>query len=125
MRLSKLNKQIEFSDYYNESFNWNDINVYKNKKFSITFYNTFVDKINWQYVSLYCQLTYKLCDTYKDKLDWRSISAMQQLTPKFMLRYKDYLNWYDISVFQCLSKSFIRNNKSLIDFNRIFWKFSK
>ena len=72
------------------------------------------DKVNWNHLSDYFELSESFIEKYKDKLDWSRIAWNQVLSESFIKKYEDKLDWMGISYSQTLSEPFIEKFKDKV-----------
>ena len=82
----------------------------------------FKDKVNWDYISYYQNLSEEFIEKFKDKVDWYYISCNQNLSEEFIEKFKDKVDWYYISCYQNLSEEFIEKFKVNADVYKAIWE---
>ena len=105
-----INKLKEFQD----KVDWNWISVYQN--LSEDFIRKFKDKVDWKHISRFQKLSEDFIREFKDKVDWFYISRYQKLSENFIREFKDKVDWFYISGYQKLSEDFIREFK-----DKVYW----
>ena len=56
----------------------------------------FKDKVSWEYISIYQQLSEDFIREFQDKINWEQISKHQKLSKKFIREFEDKIDWYEI-----------------------------
>ena len=110
-QLKDIKKKLEWEEYYDPTFDWDDLEFYKKNKLSKDFIREFQNKVNWCYISYYQILSEDLIREFKDKVDWIFISIYQKLSEDFIREFKDKVSWRNISKYQKLSEDFKKEFK--------------
>ena len=84
-----IKKKIEWEDYYNPAFDWNDWDFYVNNALSEDFIREFKKKVYWLYISKCQRLSENFIREFKDKVNWTYISSYQRLSENFISKFKD------------------------------------
>ena len=91
-QLNDIKKKIEWEEYYNPTFDWNDWKFYLHNKLSENFIREFQNKVNWDEVSRCQKLSEDFIREFKNKVNWVCISIYQKLSKDFKKEFKKELN---------------------------------
>ena len=110
-----IKNKLEWEEYYDPTFNWNDFIFYRNNELTEEFIREFKDRVNWIYISVCQKLSEDFIREFEDIVDWYWISRSQKLSEDFIREFEDKVNWNMISKFQKLSEEFIKEFKNKVD----------
>ncbi|HNW66572.1 MAG TPA: hypothetical protein PKO10_05185 [Aliarcobacter cryaerophilus] len=79
----------------------------------------FVDKVDWEYISIYQKLSEGFIREFADKVYWEHISIRQKLSEGLIREFADKVNWCYISMYQKLSEGLIREFADKVDWGYI------
>ena len=82
-QIKDIKNKLEWEQYYNPEFDWNDHDFYRNNKLTEDFIREFQDKVNWFDISEYQKLSENFIREFIDKVDLLSILLMQDVSKKF------------------------------------------
>ena len=77
-----------------------------------------IDKVNWDYISIYQKLSEDFIREFKNNVDWYRISFNQKLSEDFIREFQNKVYWEYISIYQKLSEDFIREFQ-----NKVYWEY--
>ena len=83
-----------------------------------------INKIYWDFISQYQELSENFIIKYKDYVNWNYISIFQNLSESFIIKYKNEVNWSNISINQKLSRSFMIKFKDYLVWKKIKEKYN-
>ena len=86
--MNNLKNKVQWEQYYDPSFNWNDIEFYQDNKLSDDFIREFQDKVDWNFISKYQKLSENFIREFQDKVDWYYIAMNQKLSKKFIREFQ-------------------------------------
>ena len=75
----------------------------------------FQDKVDWNRISRYQNLSEEFIREFKNRVDWNNISIYQKLSEPFIKEFQDKVSWNRISMYQNLSEPFIREFQDKVD----------
>jgi hypothetical protein len=116
-RLDYLNKQLGTSYESLDDVDWNYISIYQN--LSESFIREFKDMVKWNWISEYQKLSEDFIREFSDRVVWGHISQYQELSEGFIREFKDKVNWACVSSYQKLSDDFIREFSDMVDWYQI------
>ena len=108
-QLKDIKRKLEWEQYYNPDFNWYDWRFYSNNNLSEEFIKEFQNKVEWDYISIYQNLSEDFIRNEKpfiSPMNWTYISEYQKLSENFIREFKNNVNWEYISKYQTLSEDF-------------------
>ena len=79
-----IKNKISWEQYYNPDFNWYDWMFYYNNILTEDFIREFQDKVDWEYISIYQNLSEDFIKEFQNKVNWRIISKYQKLSEDFI-----------------------------------------
>jgi hypothetical protein len=114
--INKLNLNCLIKEFENK-MHWECISRYQN--LSESFIREFENKVNWYCISIYQKLSESFIREFENKVNWYNISSYQNLSESFIREFENEVNWYNISHSQNLSESFIREFENKVDWYNI------
>ena len=96
-QIKDIKNRLEWEQYYDPEFDWNNYDFYRNNKLTEDFIREFQDKVNWWLISEYQKLSEDFIREFKDNVSWVDISIAQVLSEDFIREFKDRVNWRYIS----------------------------
>ena len=72
------------------------------------FIRKFADKVHWDQISVYQELSEEFIREFADRVNWQRISIYQRLSEGFIREFADRVDWLQISKYQELSDEFIK-----------------
>ena len=100
-----------------DKVDWDNISAYQ--QLSESFIEKHADKVNWKYISEYQKLSESFIKKHADKVYWDYISAYQKLSESFIKKHADKVDWDYISAYQKLSESFIEKHADKVNWDYI------
>ena len=83
-----IKKKLAWEEYYDPTFDWDDLEFYKKNKLTEDFIREFKDKVNWCYISYYQKLSEDFIREFKNKVNWIWISKYQKLSENFIREFQ-------------------------------------
>ena len=90
-QLKNVKKKIEWEQYYDPTFDWDNRSFYEKNNLAEDFIREFKDKINWDYISKYQKLSEDFIREFKNKVNWMYISRDKTLSERFKKEFKKEL----------------------------------
>jgi hypothetical protein len=106
---------------YIDKLNWNTLCHYY--QLSEQFMDKYSDKLNWDYLCKYQTLSEQFMDKYSNKLNWNCVCKYQTLSEQFMDKYSNKLNWDCVCKCQKLSEEFMEKYIDKLDWNTVSYKY--
>lgn len=103
-------------DEFKNKVNWDTLSRYE--QVSENFIREFQDYINWKFISGSHRFSINLLREFKDKVNWSEITR-QDLNKKTIEEFKDKVDWNWICQFRVCDEDFIRKYRNNVNWNYI------
>lgn len=115
--ISALNLSEEFIRDHIDKINWSVISQVR--EYSLEFYDTWSEHIDWESVSRVKNLSSKLVEKYADELSWDLVVENTQLSTGHLYHFEKRIDWKKASKYQVLIHTIIDRKHTLLDWELV------